>query len=84
MRAVGATTLDEYRKYIEKDAALDRRFQPVTVREPNVADTIDILGASESGYEATTGPIRDAALSPPLASPAATSPTAASPIRRST
>ena len=43
LRCVGATTLNEYRKYIEKDAALERRFQPVLVREPTVEDTISIL-----------------------------------------
>src|SRR5437588_7095578 len=43
LRAVGATTLDEYRKHIEKDAALERRFQPVYVGEPTVEDTIAIL-----------------------------------------
>src|SRR5678816_3962041 len=42
LRCVGATTLDEYRKYIEKDAALERRFQPVFVDEPSVEDTISI------------------------------------------
>ena len=43
LHAIGATTLDEYRKYIEKDAALERRFQPVLVGEPTVEDTIAIL-----------------------------------------
>ena len=43
LRTIGATTLDEYRKYIEKDAALERRFQPVMVNEPSVEDTIAIL-----------------------------------------
>ena len=51
LRAVGATTLDEYRKYIEKDAALERRFQPVTVGEPTVADTIAILRGLKERYE---------------------------------
>ncbi len=51
LRAVGATTLDEYRKYIEKDAALERRFQPVTVGEPSVADTIAILRGLKGRYE---------------------------------
>ena len=45
LRCVGATTLNEYRKHIEKDAALERRFQPVVVAEPSVEDTIAILGA---------------------------------------
>ena len=43
LRCIGATTLDEYRKYIEKDAALERRFQPVLVEQPDVEDTISIL-----------------------------------------
>ncbi|HEY5045626.1 MAG TPA: AAA family ATPase [Solirubrobacteraceae bacterium] len=51
LRAVGATTLDEYRRYIEKDAALERRFQPVTVGEPSVADTIAILRGLKERYE---------------------------------
>ncbi|HEY2397787.1 MAG TPA: AAA family ATPase, partial [Solirubrobacteraceae bacterium] len=51
LRCVGATTLDEYRKYIEKDAALERRFQPVTVGEPSVADTIAILRGLKERYE---------------------------------
>jgi ATP-dependent Clp protease ATP-binding subunit ClpB len=51
LRCVGATTLDEYRKYIEKDAALERRFQPVYVGEPTVADTIAILRGLKEKYE---------------------------------
>jgi ATP-dependent Clp protease ATP-binding subunit ClpB len=51
LRAVGATTLDEYRKHIEKDAALERRFQPVTVGEPSVPDTIAILRGLKGRYE---------------------------------
>ncbi|HEX4109604.1 MAG TPA: ATP-dependent chaperone ClpB [Solirubrobacteraceae bacterium] len=51
LRAVGATTLDEYRKHIEKDAALERRFQPVNVGEPSVADTIAILRGLKERYE---------------------------------
>ncbi len=63
LRAIGATTLDEYRKYIEKDAALERRFQPVFVGEPSVADTIAILRGLKERYEAHHGiRIRDAAL----------------------
>ena len=63
LRAVGATTLDEYRKYIEKDAALERRFQPVIVGEPNVTDTVAILRGLKERYEAHHGVrIRDAAL----------------------
>src|SRR6516225_4341732 len=63
LRAVGATTLDEYRKHIEKDPALERRFQPVYVGEPTVADTIAILRGLKERYEAHHGVrIRDAAL----------------------
>jgi ATP-dependent Clp protease ATP-binding subunit ClpB len=63
LRAVGATTLDEYRKQIEKDAALERRFQPVFVGEPSVEDTIAILRGLKERYEAHHGVrIRDAAL----------------------
>ncbi len=63
LRAVGATTLDEYRKHIEKDAALERRFQPVYVGEPSVADTIAILRGLKDTYESHHGVrIRDAAL----------------------
>jgi len=63
LRAVGATTLDEYRTHIEKDAALERRFQPVLVGEPTVADTIGILRGLKERYEAHHGVrIRDAAL----------------------
>ncbi|MFN2467606.1 MAG: ATP-dependent chaperone ClpB [Gaiellaceae bacterium] len=63
LRAVGATTLDEYRKHIERDAALERRFQPVLVGEPSVADTIAILRGLKERYEAHHGVrIRDAAL----------------------
>src|SRR5450432_1926329 len=51
LRAIGATTLDEYRKHIEKDAALERRFQPVMVGEPTVADTIAILRGLKGRYE---------------------------------
>jgi ATP-dependent Clp protease ATP-binding subunit ClpB len=55
LRAVGATTLDEYRKYIEKDAALERRFQPVMVGEPSVEDTIAILRGLKERYEVHHG-----------------------------
>jgi len=55
LRAVGATTLDEYRKHIEKDAALERRFQPVTVGEPSVEDTIAILRGLKERYEVHHG-----------------------------
>jgi ATP-dependent Clp protease ATP-binding subunit ClpB len=63
LRAVGATTLDEYRKHIEKDAALERRFQPVFVGQPSVSDTIAILRGLKERYEAHHGvEIRDSAL----------------------
>jgi ATP-dependent Clp protease ATP-binding subunit ClpB len=63
LRAVGATTLDEYRKHIEKDAALERRFQPIFVGQPSVADTIAILRGLKERYEAHHGvEIRDPAL----------------------
>src|SRR5207247_3202685 len=63
LRAIGATTLDEYRKHIEKDAALERRFQPVFGGEPTVADTIAILRGLKERYGAHHGVrIRDAAL----------------------
>ena len=52
LRVVGATTLDEYRKHIEKDAALARRFQPVLVGEPTVEDTVAILRGLRDNYEA--------------------------------
>ena len=63
LRAIGATTLDEYRKHIEKDAALERRFQPVLVGEPTVEDTIAILRGLKERYEVHHGVrIQDAAL----------------------
>ena len=63
LRCIGATTLNEYRKYIEKDAALERRFQPVMVGEPTVEDTISILRGLKDRYEVHHGVrIRDAAL----------------------
>ncbi len=63
LRTVGATTLDEYRKYIEKDPALERRFQPVKVDEPSVQDTIAILRGLKERYEVHHGVrIQDAAL----------------------
>jgi len=63
LHTVGATTLDEYRKYIEKDAALERRFQPVTVGEPTVEDTISILRGLRERYEAHHGvSFKDSAL----------------------
>ena len=63
LHCIGATTLDEYRKYIEKDAALERRFQPVMVDEPSVEDTISILRGLKDKYEVYHGvKINDAAL----------------------
>ena len=55
LHAIGATTIDEYRKYIEKDAALERRFQPVLISEPSVDDTIEILRGLRDVYEAHHG-----------------------------
>ena len=85
LRAVGATTLDEYRKYIEKDAALERRFQPVFVEEPSVEDTIAILRGLKGSTRSTTrcgSPTRRS--SPRRRCPTATSPIVSCPTRRST
>ncbi|MCK9197687.1 MAG: AAA family ATPase, partial [Syntrophales bacterium] len=63
LRCVGATTINEYRKYIEKDSALERRFQPIMVREPSVEDTIAILRGLKERYEVHHGVrIKDAAI----------------------
>ena len=63
LRCIGATTLNEYRKYIEKDSALERRFQPVMVKEPGVEDTVSILRGLRERYEVHHGVrIKDAAL----------------------
>ena len=63
LHCIGATTLDEYRQYIEKDAALERRFQPVMVEEPTVEDTISILRGLKERYEVFHGvKITDGAL----------------------
>lgn len=63
LRCVGATTINEYRKHIEKDPALERRFQPVLIREPNIEDTISILRGLKEKYEVHHGvKIKDAAL----------------------
>ena len=63
LRCIGATTLNEYRKYIEKDSALERRFQPVLVKQPGVEDTISILRGLRERYEVHHGVrIKDAAL----------------------
>jgi ATP-dependent Clp protease ATP-binding subunit ClpB len=63
LRCVGATTIDEYRKHIEKDPALERRFQPILIREPSVEDTISILRGLKERYEVHHGvKIKDSAL----------------------
>jgi ATP-dependent Clp protease ATP-binding subunit ClpB len=63
LRCIGATTLDEYRKHVEKDAALERRFQPILVDQPSVADTVTILRGLKERYEVHHGVrIRDSAL----------------------
>ena len=86
LHCVGATTLDEYRKYIEKDAALERRFQKVLVDEPSVEDTIAILrglqGALRGAPQGARSPIPRS--SPPRRCRTATSPTGSCPTRRST
>ena len=85
LHCVGATTLDEYRQYIEKDAALERRFQKVLVDEPSVEDTIAILRGLKSATRCTTGwrsPIRPSSPRPPCRT--ATSPTGSCPTRPST
>ncbi len=86
LHCVGATTLDEYRKHVEKDAALARRFQPVFVDEPTVEDTISILRGLKEKYELHHGiRISDAALGVGLDAVAtATSPTGSCPTRPST
>ena len=85
LRAVGATTLDEYKKHVEKDPALERRFQPIYVGEPSVEDTIAILRGLKERYEAHHHVrITDAALIAAAMLATATSPTASSPTRRST
>ena len=84
LRCVGATTLDEYRKHVEKDAALERRFQPVFVGEPSLQDTISILrGLKESTRSITASGSRTAPSSPQPSSRTGTSATGASPTRRS-
>ena len=85
LHCIGATTLDEYRQYMEKDAALERRFQKVMVEEPTVEDTIAILRGLQERYEVHHGiDITDPALSPPPCCPTATSPTASCRTRQST
>ena len=86
LHCIGATTLDEYRKYIEKDAALERRFQPVMVDEPTVEDTISILRGLKERYEVLPRreDPRSTRSSPRRRCPTATSPTASCPTRPST
>ena len=85
LHTIGATTLDEYRKHIEKDAALERRFQPVLVGEPSVEDTISILRGLKERYEVHHGvKIKDARSSPRRCCPSATSRTAFCRTRRLT
>jgi len=85
LHVVGATTLDEYRKHIEKDAALERRFQPVFVGEPSVEDTIAILRGLKERYEVHHAcGSRTARWSPPRPCRTATSATASCPTRPST
>ncbi len=85
LHTVGATTLDEYRKYIEKDAALERRFQTVLVSEPTVEDTISILRGLRERYETPSrrAVSRTRRWSPLLSSRTATSPTGSCRTRRS-
>ena len=84
LHCIGATTLDEYRQYIEKDAALERRFQPVQVDEPTVEDTISILRGLKERYEIYHG-VRSTTTrsSPPRRCPRAISPTVSCPTRPS-
>ena len=86
LHCIGATTLDEYRKHVEKDAALERRFQPVFIGEPTVPDTISILRGLKEKYELHHGVTHhrrgDRRRGDAVAT--ATSPTASCPTRRST
>jgi ATP-dependent Clp protease ATP-binding subunit ClpB len=85
LHCIGATTLDEYRKYIEKDAALERRFQKVLVDEPSVEDTIAILRGLQERYEVHHGvDITDPAIVAAAELSTATSPTASCRTRPST
>ena len=84
LQVVGATTLDEYRKHIEKDPALERRFQPVLVREPTVEETIEVLRGPRTATRRTTASISDEAIVAAAELPTATSATASCPTRRST
>ena len=85
LRLIGATTLNEYREFIEKDAALERRFQQVYVGEPTVEDTIAILRGLKGRYEAHHGvTISDSALVAAAALSNRYIPAASCPTRRST
>ena len=85
LQTIGATTLDEYRKYIEKDAALERRFQPVQVGEPSVEHTIEILKGCATATRRTTGcPSPTVHWPRPRRWPTATSTTGSCRTRRST
>ena len=86
LQTIGATTLDEYRKYIERDAALERRFQPVQVDEPSVDETILILAGVRAALRRApqAEDHRRGAARRRQAWPRATSPTASCPTRRST
>ena len=85
LHCIGATTLDEYRKYVEKDAALERRFQKILVAEPRVEATIAILRGLQEKYEVHHGvEITDPAIVAAAELSTATSPTASCPTRRST
>ena len=85
LQTIGATTLDDYRKHIEKDAALERRFQPIQVKEPSVATRSRSSRASATGTRRTTGsPSPTARWSPRRTSPSATSRTGSCRTRRST
>jgi len=82
LHMVGATTLDEYRKHVEKDAALERRFQPVVVEPPSVEDTISILRGLKERYETHHSVrITDGALVAAATLSTATSATASYPTR---
>jgi len=85
LHTIGATTLDEYRKHIEKDAALERRFQPVLVGQPTIEDTISILRGLRERYEIHHGvKFKDAALVAAAVLSSGISPTGFCPTRRST
>jgi hypothetical protein len=85
LHCIGATTLDEYRKHVEKDAALQRRFQPVFVGEPTVEDTISILRGLRKNTSCTMAcGSPTARWSPPPRSRTATSATGSCPTRPST